>query len=82
MNIPGQPAVKMMPVDADTFESIGYVMANRRLYVKFRNAPTICYEGVPGFRYQGLLAAPRKDAYFKTYIQNHFLTKEIPSSSA
>jgi hypothetical protein len=78
MNISGQPAVKMMPVDADTFESIGYVMANRRLYVKFRNAATLYYEGVPGFRYQGLLAAPRKDAYFRTYIKDHFLTKELP----
>lgn len=68
--------VKMMPVDADTFESIAYVTAGRKLYIKFRNAPTICYEGVPGFRYQGLLSAPRKDAYFRTYIKDQFLGKE------
>jgi hypothetical protein len=72
--------VKMMAVDATLFESVGYVMSKRQLLVKFRNSPTMCYEGVPGFRYQGLLSAPRKDAYFKTYIQNQFLTKEVPSA--
>ena len=70
--------VKMMTVDADLFESVGYAMAGRKLYVKFRNAPPMVYEGVPGFRYQGLLAAPRKDAYFRTYIQRSFLAKEVP----
>ncbi|HLP77394.1 MAG TPA: KTSC domain-containing protein [Candidatus Paceibacterota bacterium] len=68
--------VKMTAVDADAFESVGYAIAGKKLYVKFRNAATQCYEGVPSFRYQGLLAAPRKDAYFRTYIQNHFLVKE------
>jgi hypothetical protein len=70
--------VKMVPVDADQFESVGYAMAGRKLYVKFRNAPTLVYEGVPGFRYQGLLSAPRKDAYFKSFIKNSFLAKEAP----
>jgi hypothetical protein len=72
-------AVKMMPVDGDNIEAIGYAMAGRKLYVKFRTSPSICYEGVPGFRYQGLLSAPRKDAYFRTYIKDHFLAKEVPS---
>jgi hypothetical protein len=81
MAIPGQPTVKMMTVDADAFEAVGYGIGNRRLYVKFRNAPTLCYEGVPGFRYQGLLSAPRKDAYFKTYIKDQFLAKEVPQAA-
>jgi KTSC domain len=72
--------VKMMAVDANMFESVGYAMSKRELFVKFRNSHTVCFEGVPGFRYQGLLSAPRKDAYFKTYIQNQFLSKEVPSA--
>jgi hypothetical protein len=80
MAIPGQPMVKMTPVDADLFESVAYTIGNRRLYIQFRNAPMICYEGVPGFRYQGLLSAPRKDAYFKTYIKGHFLEKAPPAA--
>lgn len=80
MAIPGQPELRWVPVDADQFEAVSYVMAGRKLYVKFRNAPTICYEGVPGFRYQGLLSAPRKDAYFKTFIKSGFLAKELPPS--
>ena len=79
---PGQPPVKMTPVDADQFESVGYVMSTRRLYIKFRNSPTVYFEGVPGFRYQGLLAAPRKDAYFRSFIKDQFLTKEVPPPSA
>ncbi len=72
----------MLRVDTDLLESVGYVAAARRLYVKFRNATSMCYEGVPNFRYQGLLSAPRKDAYFKTYIQNQFLAKEVPPATA
>ena len=77
--MPGQsPAVKMVPVDASSFESVGYAMTTRRLYIKFRNSPALYFEGVPGFRFQGLLSAPRKDAYFNTYIKERFLTKEVP----
>jgi len=78
MSIPGLPGVKMTRVDADLFESIGYTPSNRRLYIKFRNSPTVYYEGVPNFRVQGLLTAPRKDAYFRSFIKDHFLTKEVP----
>jgi hypothetical protein len=66
-----------MSVDAQAFESVGYVIGSRQLYVKFRGSPPMCFDGVPGFRFQGLLSAPRKDAYFKTYIQNQFLHKEV-----
>ncbi len=76
MEIQGQP-VKMAAVDADLFESVGYVDATRSLYVKFRNAPALRFEKVPRFRYQGLLAAPRKDAYFKTFIKDQFLTRQV-----
>ena len=69
--------VKMVPVDADTFESVGYVDATRRLIIKFRNAPTLCFEKVPRFRYSGLIAAPRKDAYYKTFINHQFLSKPV-----
>jgi hypothetical protein len=71
----GQPSVTMMPVDAKMFESVGYATTSRKLFIKFRDASTVCFEGVPGFRYQGLLSSPRKDAYFKTYIKDQFLVK-------
>jgi len=65
----------MMPVEADDFVSIGYVPGVRKLYIQFKNAPTLIYNNVPGFRYEGLLAAPRKDAYFKAFIKDVFLSK-------
>jgi hypothetical protein len=71
------PAVKMVPVDADLFESVGYATGGRQLYIKFRNAPALCFNNVPGFRYDGLLAAPRKDAYYKAFIQNYFTSKTV-----
>jgi hypothetical protein len=76
--MPIQPsAVKMVPVDADLFESVGYVTGARQLYIKFRNAPTLCFNNVPGFRYESLLSSPRKDVYYKTFIQNLFISKPV-----
>ena len=71
------PTVKMVPVEADLFEAVGYTIGVRQLYIKFRNAPTLCFNNVPGFRYEGLLAAPRKDVYYKTFIQNLFISKAV-----
>ncbi len=65
----------MEAVDADLFESIGYVDGARMLHIKFRNSAAMCFQKVPRFRYEGLLAAPRKDAYYRSFIQNKFLTK-------
>ena len=71
------PGVKMMSVDAESFESVGYIPKSRQLFIKFRNSPAMCFDNVPGFRYESLLTAPRKDAYYRTFIQHHFLTKQV-----
>jgi hypothetical protein len=76
MNPPAQ-AIKMAPVEADDLESVGYSEATRTLYIKFRDGTTLRFEKVPRFRYEGFLAAPRKDAYHKTFIKNQFLTKPM-----
>lgn len=70
----------MVAVDADTFELVGYNSSSRMLVVKFRPphpGGAVAFQNVPGFRYDGLMAAPRKDAYFKTFIQNRFLEKPV-----
>jgi hypothetical protein len=67
----------MIPVDATLFESIGYVESSRQLFIKFTPTSTLYFNNVPNFRYRGLLDAPRKDAYFKTFIKDRFLTKEV-----
>ena len=78
-----QTVVKMVPVDADTFEAVGYVTAGRQLYIKFRNSPPLVFSNVPGFRFDGLMAAPRKDAYYNTFIKSFFLSKptELPETA-
>jgi hypothetical protein len=68
-------APKFVAVEADLFESVAYDDLSHTLYLKFRGAPTMRLEKVPRFRYQGLLAAPRKDAYYRTFIKDQFLTK-------
>ncbi len=70
-------AVKMVPVDAKFIEAVGYVESTRQLYIKFLNSHTLCMNNVPGFRYQGLMAAPRIDAYYNAYIKERFLTKQV-----
>jgi hypothetical protein len=74
--------VKMVPVDADAFESVGYLLKGKQLYVKFRKSPALVFNNVPSFRYDGLMAAPRKDAYFDTFIKNFFISKpaELPQT--
>ena len=70
-------SVKMVPVDAELFESIGYDNATRCMIVKFRDSRTMRFEKVPRFRFQGILAAPRKDAYYRSFVKDQFLTKQI-----
>jgi hypothetical protein len=76
---PGQPLITWSNVDAKQFESVGYAQATRQLFIKFRNSKTLCFEGIPQFRYRGLMAAPRLDAYYSSYIKDQFLAKEVPS---
>ena len=75
MPAPQPNEIKMIPVDADTFEAVGYVTNGRQLYIKFRKPPALVFNNVPGFRYEGLMAAPRKDAYYSTFIKNFFISK-------
>jgi hypothetical protein len=70
--------VKMVTVDEDSFVAFGYASSKRQLHVTLRNNTTLVFQNVPGFRYEGLLAAPRKEAYYKTFIQNAFLAKPAP----
>ena len=71
-------AIKMVPVDEDSFVAVGYVAPARQLHITFRNGSTLLYQNVPGFRYEGLLAAPRKEKYFKTFIEHQFIAKPAP----
>jgi hypothetical protein len=74
--------LKMVSVEADQIESVGFIESSHSLYIKFRNSPPMLFEKVPSFRYQGFMAAPRKDAYFRTFIKGHFMAKEttLPGS--
>jgi hypothetical protein len=71
------PEVKMVTVEADLFESVGYRTGSRQLFIKFRRTPSLCFNNVPGFRFEGLMSAPRKDAYYNTFIKNLFISKEV-----
>jgi hypothetical protein len=73
---PIQP-LKMTKVTATALESIGYQDATRTLYIKFRDSSTLCFKDVPRFRLSGLMNAPRKDAYYQSFIKNQFLTSEV-----
>ena len=68
-------APKFVSVEAALFESVAYDDLTHTLYIKLRDAPTLRFEKVPLFRYQGLMSAPRKDAYFRTFIKDQFLSK-------
>jgi hypothetical protein len=69
-----QTAVKLLTVDADLLESVGYEDLTHTLYLKFRDGATLRFQKVPHFRFSGLMSAPRKDAYYKTFIKDQFLS--------
>ena len=71
-------AVKMVPVAEDSFVAVNYMAPARQLRIAFRNGTTLLCHNVPGFRYDGWLAAPRKEAYFKTFIEHQFLAQPAP----
>ena len=75
-----QPAIqgaKLVAVEADLFESVGYEDLTHTLYLKLRDGSTLRFQKVPRFRYTGLLGAPRKDAYYKTFIKDLFLSAPV-----
>ncbi len=71
-------SVRMVPVKAGLFESVGYDDSKRALYIKMLDGSTLVFENVPHFRYESFFTAPRKDAYYNTFIKGKFLTKTAP----
>jgi hypothetical protein len=81
MNIMPDKFVKLEEMlGCDGIEAIGYAENTRRLYIKRPGKPPLCFEGVPRFRYAGMLSCPanKRDTYFKTQIQAVYAVKEIP----
>jgi hypothetical protein len=72
---PAASAVKLVPVDSELFQSVGYEDLTHTLYLKLPDGEMIRLQKVPRFRFTGLLSAPRKDAYYKTFIKDQFLPK-------
>jgi hypothetical protein len=73
--LPLSQTVKLVPVESDMFEAVGYSPTSRELVIKFKTTPPLSFKNVPGFRFDGLMSAVRPDAYYKTFIENKFLTK-------
>ena len=73
----------MVPVEADLFE-VGwlYVRQPPALHQISQLRRRCVSDNVPGFRYEGLLTAPRKDAYYNTFIKNFFLSKDRRTAAA
>ena len=70
-------SVKLAAVEAELIESVGYEDLTHTLYLKFRDGTTLRFQKVPHFRFSGLMSAPRKDAYFKTFIKEQFLSRPV-----
>jgi hypothetical protein len=68
-------SVKLAAVDAELIESIGYDDLTHTLHIKFRDGATLRFQKVPHFRFSGFMSAPRKDAYYKTFIKDQFLSR-------
>lgn len=70
-----ETTIKLVAVDGELLESVGYEDLTHTLHVKFRDGASLCFHKVPYFRFTGLMNAPRKDAYYKTFIKEKFLSR-------
>jgi hypothetical protein len=68
-------SVKLVSMNTEAFEAVGYDIASRSLVIKLHDGTTIRLEKVPQFRFQGLMSSPRKDAYFRAFIKDQFVSK-------
>jgi len=63
--------VKMNKVVSSNIESIGYLTANKELFVRFKGSGTYKYENVGTEAVTGLMNAESKGSYFTTFIKNY-----------
>ena len=70
-------SVKLVPMEMEGFAAVGYDPNSRCLFMKLRDGTTVRLEKVPQFRYSGLLSSPRKDAYYRAFIKDQFLSKLV-----
>jgi KTSC domain len=61
---------EMIPVVSSNIESIGYDAENEMVYVRFLNASTYAYKGVPQHEFDNLLHAPSLGSYMHRNYKN------------
>ena len=62
-------SIERIPVESSSLVSAGYDPASETLEVEFRTG-IYQYVGVPTDRYEGLMAAESKGAYFNQFIRD------------
>jgi hypothetical protein len=61
-----------MPVVSTYLKSVGYDARTRTLEIEFHRGGLYHYLGVPVDVYEGLLNAPSKGRYFRTFIGTRY----------
>jgi hypothetical protein len=73
----GAPSLQRVPLDSSSLAWVQYDPALRHLEVEFRNGERYLYFQVPPRRYQNLLDADSKGAFFNRHIRNRFAFKQL-----
>ena len=66
-----------LPLESTSLASAQYDPSLHRLEIEFRNGERYLYFQVPPRRYQGLLDANSKGAFFNRHIRNCFAFKQL-----
>jgi hypothetical protein len=69
--------LQRVPLDSSSLAWTQYDPALQRLEVEFRNGERYLYFQVPPRRYQNLLDADSKGAFFNRHIRNCFAFKQL-----
>jgi KTSC domain len=73
--------MERVALQSNTLASVVYHAAKRRLEIEFRTGTRYLYFQVPSERYQQLLNAESKGAYFNHHIRNHFPYQRLSDAS-
>lgn len=64
--------MKMLHVDSDAIEAIGYEAASRRMRIRFTGGREYDFCGVPVSIFQGLHDAPSKGTFYNEHIRGRY----------
>lgn len=73
----GEPLTSFIPIGSETIFSVRYEPDTGDLTVVLRNGDVLDFEKIPPERFEGLMDAEDRDAYFRERIEAEFESRKM-----